>query len=69
LDAFEKKLRKNGFSSISAPTPGLPDGVRFQTKNTNLGKFWRASEFEKVGLCISMAIWRPFGIFYGPLVI
>jgi hypothetical protein len=32
----------------------MPDGI-FLTKNTNLGKFWRALE------------WKMFGIFYGHL--
>jgi hypothetical protein len=44
--------------------------VYFQTKNPNLGKFWRAIEGE--GLVYSMAIWNtllPFGTFYGHLVI
>jgi hypothetical protein len=43
--------------------------VYFQTKNSNLGKFWRALELEK--FLYSMAIWkisRPFGILYGHLV-
>jgi hypothetical protein len=34
--------------------------VYFQSKNPNLGKFWRALE----SYCIC-----PFGIFYGPLAI
>jgi hypothetical protein len=44
--------------------------VRFQTKNQNLGKFWKALELKK--LVYSMVIWkilRPFGIFYSQLLI
>jgi hypothetical protein len=35
--------------------------VCFQTKNPNLGKFWRALDWKK------LILW-PFGIFYGYLV-
>jgi hypothetical protein len=48
--------------------PGLPDG--FQTKNPNLGKFWRALEWKI--LVYNMAIWNilgPFVIIYGRLVL
>jgi hypothetical protein len=41
----------------------------FQTKNRDLGKFWRALEWKRS--VYSMAIWntlRPFGIYYGHLV-
>jgi hypothetical protein len=41
--------------------PGLPE-VFFQTKNPNLGKFWRALEWKM--LVYFMAIWYilwPFG--------
>jgi hypothetical protein len=44
--------------------------VYFQTKNSKLGKFWRALERKR--LEFSRAVWnrlRPFGIFYGQLVI
>jgi hypothetical protein len=41
--------------------------VYFQTKNPNLGKFWRALEL-KVLLFIIWSILQPFGIFYGHLV-
>jgi hypothetical protein len=47
---------------------GLPDD--FQTKNPNLGKFWRVLEWT--GLVYSMAnrnILRSFGTFNGLLVI
>jgi hypothetical protein len=43
--------------------------VCFQTKNPNLGKFWRALEWKM--LLYFMTIWNilwPFGIIYGPLV-
>jgi hypothetical protein len=43
--------------------------VSFQTKNPNLGKFWRAWNWKM--LLYIMAIWnilRPFGIFYDHLV-
>jgi hypothetical protein len=42
--------------------------VCFQTKNPNLGKFWRAFEWKM--LVYFMAIWNilwPFGIIYGHL--
>jgi hypothetical protein len=45
--------------------------IFLQTKNPNLGKFWRALEFYD-HLEYITAIWnliRPFGIFYGHLVI
>jgi hypothetical protein len=42
----------------------LPDGI-FQTKNPNLGKFWRALEMENVGVFDGeFGIWHllwPFG--------
>jgi hypothetical protein len=50
--------------------PGLPDGVYLQTKNPDLGKFWRALAWKR--LVYSKGVWnklRPFGIFYGHLVI
>jgi hypothetical protein len=40
--------------------------VRFQTKNPNLGKFWRACALTM--FVYFMTIWnnlRPFGIIYG----
>jgi hypothetical protein len=43
--------------------------VSFQTKNSNLGKFWRALDGKM--LIYFMAIWyilHPFGIFYDHLV-
>jgi hypothetical protein len=43
--------------------------IYFQTKNTNLGKFWRALHWKI--LVNFMAIWYilvPFGIFYGYLI-
>jgi hypothetical protein len=36
--------------------PGLPDGFCFQTKNLNLGKFWRALDWKKF-ICF-IAIWN-----------
>jgi hypothetical protein len=44
--------------------------VYFQTKNPNLGKFWRALHWKR--LVYFMAIWnilRTFGIFYDHLVL
>jgi hypothetical protein len=44
--------------------------VYFRTKNPDLGKFWRALEWDR--LAYSMAVWnilQPLGIFYGHLVI
>jgi hypothetical protein len=43
--------------------------VYFQTKNPNLGKFWRALEWKI--LVYFMTIWNillPFGIIYARLV-
>jgi hypothetical protein len=43
--------------------------VSFQTKNPNLGKFWRALDLKM--LIYFMAIWsilQPFGIFHDLLV-
>jgi hypothetical protein len=50
--------------------------VCLQTKNSNLGKFWRALEWENAAVIYGhleylMAIWNtlwPFGVLYGPLV-
>jgi hypothetical protein len=53
----------------NAPMQGC-QMVCFQTKNTNLGKFRRALEWR--WLECFLVIWnilRPFGIFYGQLVI
>jgi hypothetical protein len=47
---------------------GLPDGL-FQTKNPNLGKFWRALDWKM--LIYFMPIWnilQTFGIFYNHLL-
>jgi hypothetical protein len=53
----------------------MPNGIQgcqnvwFQTKNPNLGKFWRALDWTI--LIYFSAIWNilaPFGIFYGHLV-
>jgi hypothetical protein len=44
--------------------------VYFHTKNPTLGNFWRALEWKS--LVYYLAMWnilRPFGTFYGPLVI
>jgi hypothetical protein len=44
--------------------------VYFQTKNHNLGHFWRASDWKML-IYIMMTIWsilRTFGIFYDHLV-
>jgi hypothetical protein len=44
--------------------------VNFQTKNPDLGKFWRALEWKR--LLYSIAIWNTlqlFGTNYGRLVI
>jgi hypothetical protein len=44
--------------------------VHSQTKNPNLGKFWRALEWKMlVYFMVICNILRPFGIFYGRLVI
>jgi hypothetical protein len=43
--------------------------VSFQTKNANLGKFWRALDWKM--LIYIMAIWnilQTFGVFYDHLV-
>jgi hypothetical protein len=39
--------------------------VCFQTKNPNLGKFWRASEMTMIVKYLNI-LW-PFGILYGDL--
>jgi vacuolar-type H+-ATPase subunit I/STV1 len=43
--------------------------VYFQTKNTSLGKFWRAFEWKTLVyfMTIGIILW-PFGIIYGRLV-
>jgi hypothetical protein len=38
----------SGQTVSEAPQAGLPDLVCFQTKNPNLGKFWRALEMKNV---------------------
>jgi hypothetical protein len=53
-------------------TPGLPDGIYFQTKNPNLGKFWSVLYAMKDGgkfyghlvyfSAVLFILW-PFGIF------
>jgi hypothetical protein len=42
--------------------------VYFQTKNPNLGKFWRACEWKMLYFITIWNILRPFGIIYGRLV-
>jgi hypothetical protein len=43
--------------------------VYFQTKNTNLGKFWRVLKLKMLVYFIHIgSIFRPFGIFYSHLV-
>jgi hypothetical protein len=44
--------------------------VCFQTKNPNLGKFWRALEWKSLVHSLAILnILRPFGTLYGHLVI
>jgi hypothetical protein len=46
--------------------------VYFETKNPNLGKFWRAVKKTILNTFILWPFWNilwPFGILYGPLVI
>jgi hypothetical protein len=39
--------------------------VYFQTKNSNLGKFWRALQWKTLGYFLNIwSILRPFNIFY-----
>jgi hypothetical protein len=64
----KEKKRMDGFWKV-VQNPGLPDGIYFQTKHPNFGKFWSVIQWKK--LVNSMAIWKillPFGIFYGHLV-
>jgi hypothetical protein len=43
--------------------------VCFQTKNTNLGKFWRVLEWNKIDIFyIHLEYLKEFGIFYDHLV-
>jgi hypothetical protein len=43
--------------------------VCFQTKNTNLGKFWRVLLWKNLGIFYDHLVnLRPFEIFYGHLV-
>jgi hypothetical protein len=43
--------------------------VYFQTKNPNLGKFWRVSQRKMLVYFITIwSILRPIGMFYGNLV-
>jgi hypothetical protein len=43
--------------------------VHYQSKNVNLGKFWRTLEWEMlVYFMVISNILRPLGIFYGHLV-
>jgi hypothetical protein len=49
--------------------PVLPDGNFFQTKNTNLGKFWKDLQWKMFGIYRAiLSILRPNGIFYVHLV-
>jgi hypothetical protein len=74
---FESTLpffRENIYKIVTLSPGNLPPQqgcqmVCFQTKNSNLGKFWRASEWKM--LLHFMIIWNilwPFGIMYGSLV-
>jgi hypothetical protein len=56
---------------------GLPDGIFFQTKNPNLGKFWRVLQWKMlvyftviwyIGIVAIGYICWLFGIFVGYLV-
>jgi hypothetical protein len=52
-----------------ASCSGLPDGICFQTKNSNLGKFSRALDWKKWIYFMAIGnILRTFGIFYDHLV-
>jgi hypothetical protein len=56
------------FGTLCQEKSGNPM-VYFQTKNLNLGKFWRVLEWKV--LVYFIGIWnnlRPIGIFYGYLV-
>jgi hypothetical protein len=57
------------FQTLVAVMPSRVARVSFQTKTPNLGKFWRALEWEM--LLYILAIWNilwSFGIIYGSLV-
>jgi hypothetical protein len=57
------------FSSENCPAEQGCQLVYFQTKNPNLGKFWRALEWKiSVYFVVISNILRLFGIFYGHLV-
>jgi hypothetical protein len=57
-----KKIGKNGAEQGCQM-------VCFQTKNTNLGKFWRVLQWKfLVYFMVICTILRPFGVFYGYLV-
>jgi hypothetical protein len=43
--------------------------VHFQTKNPNLGKFWKVLQWKMFGIFRAiLSISRPTGVFYGHLV-
>jgi hypothetical protein len=54
------------YESSPVSRSGLPDGIYFQTQNTNLGNFWRASEwkmlvyFTAMWLCCSNLVLSQF---------
>jgi hypothetical protein len=46
----------------------LPDGV-YQTKNSNLGKFWKVLQWKMLVFFVAiLSISRPNGVFNGHLV-
>jgi hypothetical protein len=62
------RTSRHALAQVSAPKQGC-QMVYFQTKNPNLGTFWRA--LERKMFIYFVIIWNnlwPFGIIYGSLV-
>jgi hypothetical protein len=59
--SFRNKLKRFGSQRCQM--------VYFQTKNTNLGKFWKVLQWKMFGIFRAiMSTLQPNGLFYGDLV-
>jgi hypothetical protein len=59
---YLKRVQLEKGSAIQYVRTWLPDGFCFQTKNTNLGKFWRVLQWKL--LVYFVAIWKHFMVIW-----
>jgi hypothetical protein len=69
LQGYRDLFLKSSVQELAKPGLGVARWFVFQTKNPNLGKFWRVLQWKMVVYFIdTWSISWPFVIFYGHLV-